>query len=169
MIYEAGLIALRGRQSQVPGADGYMPGNSPRMSCSAGVVGRFKRLTSLACVLLRSAWLPGWMLSLASNQQCSCLTLCTSLPRAVPFRHEHAGVNPHARTACPVYRLPLFGDGLNPRQTLLITAAGYFAIYVADVIWGGGQGSTPAGMPSYLLCVAIVTGRLPAGCARDVR
>lgn len=25
-----------------------------------------------------------------------------------------------------MYRLPLFGDGLNPRQTLLITAASYF-------------------------------------------
>ena len=90
------------------------------------MVGRVIRPVHLACVLLRSARLPGWDAFAGIDSAVLWSHALHFFPRAVPSRREHAGVNPHARTACPVYRLARLGDGFNPRQTLLITATGYF-------------------------------------------
>ena len=76
----ASLIALRVRQSLVPGANGYMPGNSPRMSarlCGQVVAGSSGLCISHVFSFAALGCLVG-MLSLASIQQCSGLTRCTS-------------------------------------------------------------------------------------------
>ena len=100
-----------------------------RLACPQDCAARWWpgiRPIHLACVLLRSARLPGWDAFAGIDSAVLWSHALHFFPRAVPSRREHAGVNPHARTACPVYRLALHGDGFNPRQTLLITATGYF-------------------------------------------
>jgi len=106
--------------------------------------GRVIRLRWVACVLLRSAWLPGGWGAIARTGRGSSLVSRGVLCRVV-------GTSRRLR----LLRLPTSGTGDGfPRHALLITAGGYCSVSMCEGDVKGGQGATPA--PDSSRCPAPV-------------